>query len=343
MRPEIRLDAATLRANAGAWRERSGGSVRAVVKSDGYGWGYAPLVAALDSAVDGYYVSDADEFASVGALTKRPIATLTDVPLERLPTFLEAGGIPTLSGVTEIEAAADWAAVRGKRARIRLALRSAIGWSGITLEELPKLASVLAARDIVVELSSHITDASLAGEQTRDFERALALLHEAGVGIVGTDLASSAPLATPDTFGYEQGYTQVRLGVALFGARFGADVPVASAIRVRAPVVEVHRATGQRTGYGLGRAPNHGYLALVRCGYGDGFPRFRDEATGVLAVGMQFATLHLAQPPEGFVDVIDAFTDLDALASRAGTSVHELVVGLGLASRAHQTLDPVQA
>ncbi len=343
MRPAIHLDAATLRANAAAWRERSGGSLRAVVKSDAYGWGYAPLVGALDSAVDGYYVSDADEFASVRPLTTRPIATLSDVPLKRLPALLEANGIPTLSRVVEIEAAADWAAAHGKRARVRLALRSAIGWSGITLKELPKIASVLAARDVVVELSSHITDASLAGEQTRDFERALALLHEAGVGIVGTDLASSAPLATQATFGYEQGYTQVRLGVALFGARFGAGVPVASAIRVRAPVVEVHRATGQRTGYGLGRAPHDGYLALVRCGYGDGFPRFRDEATGVLAVGMQFTTLHLAQPPEGYVDMIDGSTDLDALAARAGTSVHELVVGLGLASRAHQTLDPLQA
>jgi alanine racemase len=343
VRPEIHLDAETLRANVRAWRARSGGSVRAVVKSDGYGWGYATLVGALDEAVDGYYVSDADEFASVRALTKRPIATLTGVPLERLPTFLEAGGIPTLSRVAEIEATADWAAVRGKRARIRLALRSAIGWSGVTLEELPKLASVLAARDVAVELSSHITDATLAGEQARDFQSAFACLREAGVGIVGTDLASSAPLATGATFGYEQGYTQVRLGVALFGARFGADVPVASALRVRAPVVEVHRADGQRTGYGLGRAPHDGYLALVRCGYGDGFPRFRDEATGVLAVGMQFTTLHLAQPPEGPVDLIDASTDLDALAARAGTSVHELVVGLGLASRAYKTLDPVQA
>ncbi len=335
MKPEIWLDANTLRRNVRAWRERAAGAaVRAVIKSDGYGWGFATIVRAIDDTVDGYYVSDADEFESVRDLTDRPIATLAAVAPMRIGSLLERGGIPTLATLAGVRTAAAWARASGKRARVRLALRSALGWAGIDPGEVPAFAAALGGADLDVEFSSHVTDRSLRGEQTRVFDAALRRLRAARVTVVANDLASSAPLARRR----ESRRTHVRLGVALFGARFGSRVAAASAIRVRAPLVEVHRARGQRTGYGTQRAPHDGFIAVVRCGFGDGFPCIRDERNGILSVGMQFTTLRRPQAPENDIEVMGESTDLDALAALAGISVHHLVVALGLASRATSPL-----
>jgi alanine racemase len=337
VKPEIWLDANALRRNARAWRERAGGAaVRAVVKSDGYGWGFATIVRSIDDSVEGYYVSDADEFESVRDLTDRPIATLAAVAPLRIGSLLERGGIPTLATLAGVRTAAAWARAAGKRARVRLALRSAIGWAGIDPGEVPSFAAALGGADLDVEFSSHVTDPSLRGEQTRVFDAALRRLRAARVAVVANDLASSAPLAQRR----ERRRSHVRLGVALFGVRFGSRVAAASAIRVRAPLVEVHPARGQRTGYGTHRAPHAGFIAMVRCGFGDGFPRVRDERNGILAVGMQFTTLRCREAPQSDIEVMGESTDLDALASLAGISVHQLVVGLGLASRA---ISPAQS
>jgi alanine racemase len=301
--------------------------VRAVIKSNGYGWGFEPLVRALDAVVDGYYVSDADEFDRVRPLTERPLATLANVPAARVGALLGRGGIPTLSTPEALDAADAWTRAAGKRARIRVALRTAVGWSGIEPGDVAVVARALATRALDVELSSHITDASLAGEQTRAFHAARAAFESANVAVVATDLASSEPAA----HGLAAGCSHVRVGVGLFGARFGTGARVESAIAVRAPVVETCVARGQRVGYGVARAPNDGYLATVRCGYGDGFPRVASGELRILAIGMQFTTVHRDEPSGGaMLPLIERDTNLDRLAASAGIAVHQLVAGLGL-------------
>lgn len=325
MQPEIRIDVEILRANVGAWREHAGIELRAVIKSDGYGWGFRTLVDAIDDLVDGYYVSDVDEFTEVRGLTTKPIATLLDVPAGDVRAMLERGGIPTISRASGLEIADAWARDNDLRARVRIAIRSALGWSGISMDDVGNFAALLRARRIDVELSGHITDRSLQAEQSADFDTALAILRGADIRVVATDLASTWPLAT----GVVR-HSHARLGVGLFGARFGSHVAVASAIAVDAPIVETHAAVGQFVGYGIDRAPFAGHLAVVRCGYGDGFPRIRGTFTGVLAVGMQFATVHRGLAFGGeTLELVGARTDLDRLAGSAGISVHELVTGLG--------------
>jgi alanine racemase len=157
-------------------------------------------------------------------------------------------------------------------------------------------------------------------------------LRECGVAVVTTDVASSAPLAA----GADG--TGVRLGVGLFGFRFGAALPgVAGTLRVRAPVVRTVPAEGQLTSYGTARAPREGWLVVVRCGYGDGFPRVAQPWDGVLAVGMQYAVLHRMAPPEqAEITLLDETTDLDGLAQAARIGPHELVVRLGQAESARR-------
>jgi alanine racemase len=335
LRPHAYLDADSLHANALAWRAHAGVPVRAVVKSDGYGWGARTVVRAVDDAVDGYYVNDWDEFEEVRELTARPIATLSAMSADQTHGLLDRGGIPTLSSLGGLDAADAWARSHGTRARVRIALRSAIGWAGLAPDDVPRFATALAQRELDVELSSHITDPSLQREQTEAFDAALAAFRAAGVGVVGNDLASTLPLAHADARANAD-VTQrscVRVGVGLFGARFGSRCDVVCAIRVRAPVIDTFAARGQNVGYGTRLAPNDGYLTVVRCGYGNGFPRVRDAHLGILAVGMQFTTLHSR---ESFAaqtfDLIGRETDLDALAAAAEMPVQQLVAGLGLAS-----------
>ncbi|GAC1543978.1 MAG: hypothetical protein NVS3B16_11210 [Vulcanimicrobiaceae bacterium] len=303
--------AGDLRANAIAWRDKAGLPLRAVIKADGYGWGGDALIHALDATVDGYYVSDVDEFAAVRALTSKPIATLGDVGSAKLRALLDDDGIPTISTADGLQIAASWMRLNRRRARVRIALRNATGWSGLTIEDVSALAPLLARTRLDVELSSHVTDPSLHGRQVADFLAVRTRLRSAGVAIVASDFASTAPLAV----GSSCGCSHVRVGLGLFGARFGATVGVVSALRVYAPIVERARAHGQRTGYGLHRAPHDGHIAVLRCGYGDGFPMLRDTRLGVLAVGMQFTTFHSRDALDGnSVALIDRDTDLDALA-----------------------------
>jgi len=325
LRPEIGLNTDVLRDNVRAWREHAHAALRVVIKSNGYGWGFETIVDVVDDLVDGYYVSDVDEFREVRALTQRSIATLTDVTAHDIAAILEAGGIPSVSSADAIDAADRWANTRGTRAHVRVPIRSAVGWSGIDVTDLSDVARDLALRALDVELSSHITEPSLEAEQTAAFDAAIATFQAAGVRVVGSDLASSLPLAT-----HVASYSHVRLGIGLFGARFGSRIGVRSAIDVVAPIVETIPARGQRVGYGLARAPQDGYLTVLRCGYGDGFPRIRVPFGNVLATGMQFTTIHTSAPLAGNTHpLMNGETDLDTLADAAQTSVHELVVGLG--------------
>jgi alanine racemase len=331
MKPQIALDAPTLRANAREWREHCGVPVRAVVKGDGYGWGFRTVVNALENAVDAFIVGDVDEFFAVRALTSRNVLTMTDIPARELGRVLDAGGIPNVSTREGIEILRAWSRARGRTARIRVGIRPSIGWSGIDPGDAPDFGAALAAVGCEVEAWTHISDPAVEEEQRAVFERSLAELREAGANVIAHDIESSAPAAAG-----KSGCSNVRLGAALFGFRFVHGPPgVQSAFRIQAPVVDRMPARGQRVGYGATFAPKKGTLAIVRCGYGDGYPRAAGTDDKILFVGMQYSTL---VRPEGFaaetISLVHAGTDLDALARAAHIAPQELVVRMGHAARA---------
>jgi alanine racemase len=331
MKPQISLDAPTLRANARIWREYCGVPLRAVVKSDGYGWGFRTIVNTLEKEVDAFVVADVDEFFAVRALTSRTILTLTDVPATELSRVLDAGGIPNVSTRECLDAVSAWSRARARIARIRVGIRPSIGWSGIDPPDAAEFGAALAAAGCEVEAWTHVSAQGGESKQRAIFAASIAALREAGANIVGTDIESSANAALG-----RSRYSSVRLGAALFGFR-GKRGPVAvkSALRVLAPVVDRLPARGQRVGYGAHFAPEGGTLAIVRCGYGDGFPRASGTGDAILFVGMQYTTLVRA---EGFagesIPLVHAETDLDALARASSCAPQEVIVRLGLAARA---------
>lgn len=324
MRPTIALDVAVLRANARAWREQAGVPLRAVVKANGYGWGFGTVVRALEPVVDGFVVADLDEFVRVRSLTTRPVAVLADVVPSELGRVLDAGGLPNVSSAEALAAAVAWSRRSGRRARVRVGIRNSAGWAGLTPEGASSLASALAAAPLDIELWTHLTDPAAYEEQRATFEGASGTLRAAGARVVGTDIESSQPLA-----GQRAAGQSVRVGVGTFGFRFGTGPPLRSAISVTAPLVERLPACGQRIGYGSVRAPSDGWLAVLRCGYSDGFPRGSWPDLGILSVGMQYTIVtSLGGWDAGSVKLVGAETDLDHLAAGAGIGEHELVLRL---------------
>lgn len=331
MRPSSWLDVPTLRENARVWTRRAGVPLRAVVKSDGYGWGASALVRALDDFVDAFVVADVDEFDALAAWTRRPIVLLQDVCVPDLARLLDAGAIPNVTSLEGVEAAAAWARARGRPARVRVGLSPAVAWPGFDRADLIALAARLARPELEIELWTHLTHPTLAQGQRDAFVCVLEAFEEAGVHVVATDIESTFPLTTQE----RAAGSFVRLGVGLFGARYGSGLSeVRCALRLEAPVVRRLESRGQLVGYSAVRAPGEGHLHVVRCGYGDGFARVSEPATGILFVGMQYTVVWRSRRhKEERLCLLDADTDLDALAQAAGVTPHELILALGNAAR----------
>lgn len=320
MGPRIWLDGDALRANVGAFKA-FGAPVAAVLKSDGYGWGALRLVRELDGVVESYVVADDDELAALRPGTDRPVRLLADVPAARLPLVLDLGGIPNVSTRASLAAAAGEASRRGGLT-VRVGVLDAAGWSAILPEDAPAFAQALAGTGLAVELWTHVTSTAREAEILTAFAAARAAFAGAGVPVVSTDVASTGS-ASPAT-----ACDRLRIGIGLFGGRLGTRLETRCALRVQAPLVRLYAPhTVRFAGYGDRRIPDASEIAVLRCGYGDGYPKGMAGEADILAVGMQYTTRvrHAGVDPCALIGGAD---DLDALAAQAGITPHELVVGL---------------
>ena len=319
MGPDVRLDGDALRANAAAFAAL-GSPVAAVVKHDGYGWGARTLARELDAVVDSYVVNDADELAALRPGTFKPIRLLLDVAPARLGRVYDLGGIPNVSTRAGLAAAAAEAGRRGG-ALIRVGVHDAAGWSAIRPEDAAAFASACAGTALAVELWTHISSAERAEAQLDGFLAAREAFRAAGAHVVSTDVASTGSARRGLTF------DRLRIGIGLFGSRLGSPVGNRCALRVTAP--EVRRfAPGETAwaGYGETPVPPGRAVAVLRCGYGDGFPQGLARTADILSVGMQYTTrMTGGSDPSVLIGEDD---DIDEIAGRARIGPHQLVVGL---------------
>jgi alanine racemase len=319
VQPQITLDGDALRANAAAFAAL-GAPVAAVVKHDGYGWGARRLVRELDDVVESYVVTDADELAEVRVATAKPIRLLADAPPGGLARVLDLGGIPNVSSRTALAEAAGEAARRGGLT-VRIGILDAAGWSSIRPEDARAFATALAPAGLSVELWTHVTSVSRARSILEGFVAAQRTFAAAGVRVVSTDAASTGSA--------RRGLAcdRLRIGVGLFGARLGSSVDNRCALRVAGPLVR-RFGPGEVgwAGYGDTKVEDRA-VAVLRCGYGDGFPKALADGADILSVGMQFTAraLHDGADPRVLIGASD---DIDELAARAGMTSHEFVVGL---------------
>jgi alanine racemase len=320
MRPQIGLDGDALRANVAAFAAL-GSPVAAVVKHDGYGWGARRLAAQLDGVVESYVVGDEEELAGLRPATRKPVRLLADAPPGRLARVLDLGGIPNVSGRAALAEAAAEAGRRGAFA-VRVGILDAAGWSAIRPQDAAAFAAAAAGTGLAVELWTHVTSTERASSILDGFIAATRVFDYAGVRVVSIDAASTGAARRGLAFDRQ------RIGVGLFGSRLGSSVDTRCALRVLAPMVRRFGAGEVGwAGYGDVLVDADRSVAVLRCGYGDGYPKALADRADILSVGMQYTArvIHGGADPRVLIGVGD---DVDTLAARAGISPHELVTGL---------------
>lgn len=314
-----------LRANVRAYAAL-GAPVAAVVKNDGYGWGIARIVREIDEAVESYVVADETEFWALRIRTRRPIRLLGSIPPQRIGAVCAHGGVPNVTTREDVAAAGQYAAQAGRAVTVRIGIIDAAGWAGIAASDAAAFAALCAERGVQVELWTHIPSTIRRNAALATFVACVGVFHAARAVVAGTDVASTAWASVALR------HDRLRIGAGLFGARLKGTIAPMCAIRVEAPLVQWF-APGRVgwAGYGdVGVPPNRG-VAVLRCGYGDGFPKNLAGHDDILSVGMQYTTRLADEPTHGHVLISDE-TNLDQLADRIGLAPHELITGL-----AHQT------
>jgi alanine racemase len=320
VRPEATLDGAVLRANAAAFAAL-GAPVAAVVKHDGYGWGARLLARELDAVVESYVVNDEDELAALRPATRKPVRLLLDAAPGRLARVLALGGIPNVSSRAALAEAAGAATARGS-VTVRVGVLDAAGWASIRPGDAAAFAQAMAGTGLAVELWTHVVSTVRAGAILDAFVAARRTFEAAGIAVVATDVASTASSRRGLAF------DRLRVGVGLFGARLGASVDNRCALRIAAPVVRTF-APGETgwAGYGDTRVVPDRAVAVLRCGYGDGFPMNLADGVDILSIGMQYTARVMHEAVDVRV-LIGGADDVDTLAARSGISPHQLVTGL---------------
>ena len=270
------INPAALRANFAAVRRRaSAKKILAVIKSDAYGHGLAAVADALADSADGFAVA---KIGDAKTLRARGIGK----------PILLISGASCRAQTADIVRLKLWIAVQNRRqvewlkdapadSRICAFVKADVGMNrlGFDMTQWNVAQSELAANPAVDKtiLMAHFARADEPGGLD-DSLQTLAPLRAAGYE---TSLSNSAAALLHNDIGDDW----ARVGIALYGASpaplvIGRDaLGLSAAMTLRAEVVAVRTMRrGQSIGYGgKWRAPIDSRIAIVSCGYGDGYPR----------------------------------------------------------------------
>jgi alanine racemase len=261
-----------------------------VIKCDAYGHGVIECARALEDAGAVFLgVTSAEEGIAVrDSGVTLPVLVMTGFWRGEEEAVLRRDLIPAVANAEHIEALERAAVDLGLSRKIPVHLKVDTGMArlGVSLAELPALAARIAASP-VVELQgvfshlseSEVLDSPVAERQRVDFERAIALLADAGLHPRYRHLANTAATtARPETWN-----NMVRPGLALYGYNLKcegpgaaeATLPVRPVLTWKTRVIALRDiAPGTPVGYNQRwHAARPTRLAVIPVGYGDGFSR----------------------------------------------------------------------
>jgi alanine racemase len=298
----------------------------AVVKADGYGHGAVPAArAALAGGAEWLAVATAAEAAELRAagLGDR-ILVMGALSREELAVALDAQA----DVVAWHPAFVRWLSEDGRPAAVHVKLDTGMGRLGTRdAGEALELAREIAA-EADLRLAGAMTHFATADEDDDAFMRAqleafrpfAAAVKELEPGAILHAANSAATLRLPEAH-----FDMVRCGLALYGLDpFGRDPieqDLTPALELRSYVAAVKAIEpGQSAGYGRRFvADEHGVLATIPIGYGDGVRRGLTNNADVLIGGLR-------QPLVGTVSMDNVTALLDR---RGGVEVGDAVVLIG--------------
>ena len=340
-RVTLTLDRQALLHNLAVARTAAGSaSLTAVVKSDAYGHGADPVACWLAPHVDCLAVATVDEGLALRRLgIDCPVLVLSDFVTEDLDRVLEHALQPVIHGAAQLEVAESLLSRQGE---LTLKFDSGMARLGFSLEDLPELLERFRSHphfDRIV-LMSHLANADdlddpASLKQIETFDQATR------VSGLRRSLANSAGLLGWPGSRFEH----VRPGVALYGAsplrqKSARELGLQAVMTLSTRVLAVRELpAGQRVGYGGRWQPAQpARIALLACGYGDGYPRHARDGTPVgingftapLAGCVSMDTLAVDVTDAGHVTVDQeavlwgATPAVDEVAAHAGTIAYEL-------------------
>jgi alanine racemase len=323
-----------LRHNLRVVRRHAGKArVWAVLKADAYGHGAPAVARTLERArVDGFCVAlleEAVELREAGITA--PILVMGGHYGNAHAEFFARDLTPVVHDADQLRAFARLVRTGGAPNPMRVHVKVDTGMArlGVTMQELPALAELLASTpEVSVEgLMTHLAcadadDTAETDEQLARFEAASSLLARHGVVPSFRHAANSAALLHRPVAALDA----VRPGLAIFGVSptVAGHAPVADikpAMRVRTEVIACREVgEGSPVGYGATwTAPRRSRIATIAMGYADGLSRRLSNRGHVLVGGKRAPIVGAVSMDMTMVDVTDV----------PGASVGDEVVVLG--------------
>lgn len=309
-----------------------------VIKADAYGHGMQALANALQNYVDGfcvYQLPDAITLRTNGI--KLPIQVL--------------GGFTSSEELAKLETFQLWAVAHAPYQvelltqaqqlpeRVFLKVQTGMHRLGLPPAQVPQAIANLPQANLA--LMHHYADADIA-DGTKQQEQVMAAL------VAQTQLPFTASNSAATLLGKDNGEEFVRCGIALYGStpaasHTAAQLDLQPVMTLQSKVIAIQKVNqGETVGYGSRwRAEKDTKVAVVACGYADGYPRTAPDGTPVVInkkvytlvgrVSMEMLTVAIGQDPVAIGDPVELWgkqISVDTIAAKVGTIGYELLAGM---------------
>lgn len=240
----------------------------AVLKNDAYGHGLVRTASVLTSLADFFAVGSVFE-----AIKAKPFAKdiLILLPLLGDDSVLacEHGFVQTADSLQTLDNIIQ-SVPRGKKARVHVKIQSGMNRFGFCLNQIEQLAVALQSSKLSVEgVFSHFygTTNGQCNKQLKVFLQACNFLENALSAKLIKHIANTAATQLGEKFFLDM----ARIGLGLYG--YGAHNLLPAKI-VSAKVLAVRNVTaGEKLGYGGKIVQQNTKIAVLGCGYANGFSR----------------------------------------------------------------------
>ena len=291
----VEIDLARLRRNLQLIRAELPAAVKllAVVKDEAYGHGVMDVVRiALEEGAAGFGLSTLEEAMSLrDAGVTAPLLLLGERQEAELPWCVKHDLTVCINDANGVRQLARAAAAAGKRVPVHVKIQTGMSRYGVRWEEAPALLEMIGAQAplLLAGAMTHFAqsdeaDKGFAGLQISRFDEVMTELTRRGARVPCQHLCNSGgfldlPQAHRD---------MVRVGILMYGVfpssvcrRISGILPVMS---VKARIAAIQQIKpGEAVGYGMRyTAKTERRIAVLPIGYGDGFPRVRNEGAALL-------------------------------------------------------------
>ena len=247
-----------------------------IIKSNAYGHDLEKSVQALDGFVDGYGVVRLEEALKIRDISSKPILAMQGVYSSDAYDSLKQHEIWTvIHSVAQLPLAKQYQ----DELIFWIKLNTGMNRLGIGLDEIDQFQSFFKEQNV---LMTHLACADNPGDELNDAQfKNFNLAWKKISKKMNRSVLNSAGIFNFPNYSFDW----VRSGIAIYG---GIDFPeLTTAMTFRSQIISIQSLNAnERIGYG-GRIKTEkkSKIAIVYCGYADGFPQTAIDGTSVLVNG----------------------------------------------------------